>query len=160
MSRLVARRAATADADLLRIWRNDDQARRWSRSQAPVSVDQHAAWLTSTLADPARHLWVVERDGIPVATVRHDRIRPGRYEVSVTVAPDVRGQGVAGGALAAAQRELVDVDPQAQVLEAHVRADNAASLRVFDRGGYNSTGIDSDGLAVLELHLEPPSPAP
>ena len=158
MTPLVARRAATADADLLRAWRNDEETRRWSRSAEPVAVDQHAAWLTSTLADPARQLWVVERDGIPVATVRHDQIRPGRYEVSVTVAPDVRGQGVAGEALADAQRQLLAVDPHARVLEAHVRTDNAASLRLFERAGYRRTGTYADGLAVLELPLEPNAP--
>jgi RimJ/RimL family protein N-acetyltransferase len=133
------------------MWRNDDETRRWSRSPTAVAVDEHAAWLANTLADSDRHLWVVERDGVPVATVRHDRVRRGRWEVSVTVAPQARGQGIAVDALAAAEQRLLELDPQVTAIEAHVRPDNHASLRVFKRAGYRPAGTDRDGLVRLEL---------
>jgi len=148
---LVARAATPQDAELLLAWRNDAETRRWSRSSAPVTEEQHAAWLTSVLDDPARHLWVVEQDGRPVATVRHDRVVPGRFEVSVTVSPQLRGHGVGVPALSAAQRALEELEPQVVVLEAHVQPDNGASMRVFERAGYRPAGVDADGLALLEL---------
>lgn len=155
MSGLVARAAAMADADLLLRWRNDAETRSWSRSSAPVATDRHAAWLTAVLADPVRHLWVLERDGEPVATVRHDRIRQGRYEVSVTVAPHRRGEGLATEALAAAGQALARRDASPHVIEAHVQPDNAASLAVFRAAGYLRAGDDEDGLVVLELTVAP-----
>lgn len=155
MSGLVARAAAAPDADLLLRWRNDAETRAWSRSSAPVAPDRHAAWLTAVLADPVRHLWVLEQDGEPVATVRHDRIRQGRYEVNVTVAPHRRGEGLATKALAAAGEALAQQDPSPHVIEAHVLPDNTASLAVFGAAGYRRAGDDEDGLVVLELTLTP-----
>ncbi len=151
MSRLVARVATEQDAALLRNWRNDPKTRRGSRSSAPVAADKHAAWLVALLSDPSRHLWVLERDGEPVATVRHDRIRPGRYEISVTVAPHARGGGLAADALVVATAALSRRDPAPYVLEAHVQPDNAASLALFAAAGYRSAGEDGEGLVVLEL---------
>lgn len=155
MSALVARPATAQDAEQLRAWRNDAGTRRWSRSSAPVAKDRHAAWLTAVLADPSRHLWVLERDSEPVATVRHDRIRQGRYEVSVTVAPHRRGEGLATEALAAAGHALAQQDPPPHVIEAYVQPANAASLAVFGAAGYRRAGEDEDGLVVLELTVTP-----
>lgn len=151
MTGLVARAATTEDAHLLLAWRNDADTRRWSRSGDPVTPNRHAAWLTAVLSDPVRHLWVLERDGEPVATVRHDRIRQGRYEVSVTVAPHRRGEGLATEALAAAGQALAQQDASPLVIDAHVQQDNAASLAVFGAAGYRRAGDDQDGLVVLEL---------
>jgi RimJ/RimL family protein N-acetyltransferase len=155
VSGLVARAATTEDADLLLGWRNDADTRRWSRSGDPVAPDRHAAWLTTVLSDPVRHLWVLERDGEPVVTVRHDRVRQGRYEVSVTVAPHRRGEGLATEALAAAGHALAQQDPPPLVIEAHVQQDNAASLAVFGAAGYLRAADDEDGLVVLELIVTP-----
>ncbi|MGI8676627.1 MAG: GNAT family N-acetyltransferase [Nocardioidaceae bacterium] len=148
---VVARPAAPADEELLRAWRNDEQTRRWSRSNAVLAAADHHAWLTRTLADPHRHLWVVEQDEAPVATVRHDRIAPGRYEVSVTVAPEVRGRGWAAPALRTAQCALQRVDPGLSVIEAHIRVEHGASMAVFERSGYRRVGADDNGLVLLEL---------
>ncbi len=155
MTGLVARAGTAEDADLLLSWRNDADTRRWSRRGDPVAPDRHAAWLTAVLADPVRHLWVLESDGEPVATVRHDRIRQGRYEVSVTVAPHRRGEGLATAALAAAGQALAQLDPSRHVIEAHVQQDNAASLAVFHAAGYLRASDDEDGLVVLELTVSP-----
>jgi len=150
VSGLVARPATPQDADLLRSWRNDPETRRWSRDSGPVSAERHAAWLASVLADPARHLWVVEEGGRPVSTVRHDRLVPGRYEVSITVAPGARRRGQALAALAVARERLAEVELQVEVIEAHVRSDHTASLALFQRAGYSRSGADGEGLALLE----------
>ncbi len=155
MSDVAARPAAACDSAVLLSWRNDAQTRRWSRTPDPVPLDKHAAWLISVLDDPARHLWMVEECGRPVATVRHDQVLPGRFEVSVTVAPEERGRGLAGKALAAAQQCLSETEPRTQVIEAHVQPHNAGSLSVFVQAGYCDAGRDGDGLAVLELTVGP-----
>lgn len=148
---VIARPATPADEDFLLICRNDEQTRRWSRRSAVLASTDHHAWLTRTLADPDRQLWVVEQNGAPVATVRHDRIAPGRYEVSVTVAPEVRGRGWAAPSLRTAQVALQRVEPGLRVIEAHIRMEHGASMAVFERSGYRRVDKDDNGLVLLEL---------
>ncbi|MDQ4116552.1 MAG: bifunctional UDP-2,4-diacetamido-2,4,6-trideoxy-beta-L-altropyranose hydrolase/GNAT family N-acetyltransferase, partial [Actinomycetota bacterium] len=102
---LTTRPATTADADMLLAWRNDPETRRWSRTPAPVHAVEHRAWLERSLASGDRMLLVVEDACGPVGTVRWDR-GPHGWEVSITVAPERRGAGLAGPVLAAAERAL------------------------------------------------------
>ena len=158
----VAVRAATmADAELLWHWRNDPATRENSRSHEPVPLESHLAWLQASLARADRHLLVGEVAGQPVGTVRWDHESAGEWEVSITVAPDSRGRGVAAGLLAAGEvwlsREATAVDPgpttggpgdRAGVAAylAAVHTANAASRRLFLGSGYlPDLPADADG---------------
>ncbi|MFB4352925.1 bifunctional UDP-2,4-diacetamido-2,4,6-trideoxy-beta-L-altropyranose hydrolase/GNAT family N-acetyltransferase [Microbacterium sp. LS_15] len=129
-----ARLAREDDAELLLAWRNDEVTRRNSRDGSVVDEQGHLAWLTRSLAAADRRLLVIEEGGVPVATCRWDRRSTTDWEVSITVAPDARGRGVAGRALAAAQRALIAPDPVRMIAVVHEQ--NAASRRVFERAGY------------------------
>ncbi|KRF27202.1 bifunctional UDP-2,4-diacetamido-2,4,6-trideoxy-beta-L-altropyranose hydrolase/GNAT family N-acetyltransferase [Phycicoccus sp. Soil802] len=158
----VSVRAATpADAELLWHWRNDPATRENSRSHEPVPLESHLAWLEASLARADRHLLVGEVAGRPVGTVRWDREATGEWEVSITVAPDSRGRGVAGGLLAAGEvwlsHEATREDPAAPsggpgdragvaAYLAAVHTANAASRRLFLGSGYlPDRPADADG---------------
>ncbi|WP_214365739.1 GNAT family N-acetyltransferase [Pseudonocardia sp. H11422] len=137
---LRARPAGTGDTDLLLAWRNDATTRRWSRTSAPVAPDEHAAWLRRSLGRDDRLLLVVEtRDRRPVGTVRWDRDDTGVWEVSVTVAPDQRGRGLAAPVLRCGEEALRDRSGPVPV-RAVVHVDNAPSRRLFDSAGYAPAG--------------------
>ena len=68
--------------------------------------------------------------------MRWDRVDDGEWEVSITVAPDRRGEGLAGPLLAAGEDWLADQEPATSTLLAAVRADNQPSLRLFRSAGY------------------------
>jgi len=152
-------RAATlADADVLLRWRNDPATRASSRSHEVVSHDAHLGWLEASLTDPARRLLVGEDSGDPVGTVRWDDEGEGRWQVSITVAPEMRGRGVAGPLLRAAEDWLTTelrgpVAPAPNQSRPHrignrraggelaaylavVHESNSPSRRLFLRGGY------------------------
>jgi spore coat polysaccharide biosynthesis predicted glycosyltransferase SpsG/RimJ/RimL family protein N-acetyltransferase len=130
------RPATSADAELLLAWRNDSQTRAWSRTTTTVAPGDHQAWLQRVLADPGRRLLIAEHGGRPVGTVRFDRDGDA-WEVSVTVAPEARGRGLALPVLLAAERDLGRA-----TIRANVHRDNAASTALFRRAGYRP---DSDG---------------
>lgn len=133
---IAARPARRTDATLLLAWRNDPATRAASRSTAEVDQAEHEAWLGRVLADPGRMLLVVEEQGEPVGTVRFDREEPELWEVSVTVAPEARGRGLARQVLAAGEaawRREVGTGP---AVLASVRPDNTASTRLFRSAGY------------------------
>lgn len=119
------REATAADAELLYEWANDPDTRRWSFSTVPIPWDGHVEWLSRVLADPHRTLYIGENEAGPVGTVRFDWDGEGA-EVSITVAPERRGQGLSRPLLAVAMGNY----PHRPVI-AHVKPDNAASVRLF-----------------------------
>lgn len=132
----VARRATARDRDLLLVWRNDPGTRASSRTTDPVTPGSHARWFDGVLADPDRLLLVVEHADRPVGTVRFDRQGEGLWEVSVTLAPRARGQGLAAPVLAAAETLWRSHAGEGPAVLACVRPDNTASAALFRRAGY------------------------
>jgi spore coat polysaccharide biosynthesis predicted glycosyltransferase SpsG/RimJ/RimL family protein N-acetyltransferase len=133
------RSATEADAELLLAWRNDPQTRASSRTTDVIALPDHLAWLRGVLADPDRLLFVAEHGGRAVGTVRFDRTGADRkgagWEVSITVAPEARGRGLATPVLLAAERAA-----DAGVIHAHVLRGNSASRNLFRRAGYRPDG--------------------
>jgi predicted dehydrogenase/RimJ/RimL family protein N-acetyltransferase len=67
---VILRGAGIKDAEPMLAWRNDPQARRWSRDSHEIEPAEHLLWLRGVLTDPSTRLWVAEREGEPVACVR------------------------------------------------------------------------------------------
>jgi RimJ/RimL family protein N-acetyltransferase len=127
------RPATTNDSAFLLELRNDPAVRRQSRSNTEVSPDDHARWLEATLADPSRHLFIIETVEARAGQLRLDQ-SGSSAEVSIALTPSARGAGFARAALTTAQRVARDLGIDA--LTATVREGNAASLQAFARAGY------------------------
>jgi RimJ/RimL family protein N-acetyltransferase len=130
------RPATSDDALTLLRWRNDPGTHAGSRNRDEVGAEQHRAWLAAVLADPDRHLLVAVADDADIGTLRWDRVAGGEWEVSLTVAPERRGQGLAASLLHAGEDWLATREPAAHTLLAGVHVDNTASQRLFDAAGY------------------------
>ena len=87
-------------------WRNDPVTRAVSRHHGVVPLDDHLTWLRAALERPDRHLLVGSLDGVDVGTVRWDLEGDREWEVSITVAPEARGRGLAAALLRAGERWL------------------------------------------------------
>ena len=137
---LTARPAGMQDARLLWQWRNDPTTRAGSRSSAEVTWDEHVGWLTASLARSDRVLLVVEHALVPVGTVRWDLEGKGEWEVSITVAPQRRGQSLARPLLRAGEVALSEVESSSgtgvTTYLAVVHVDNEASVRLFESSAY------------------------
>ncbi|MFC4005053.1 GNAT family N-acetyltransferase [Prauserella oleivorans] len=133
---VTVRPATEADAELLLRWRNDAESRRWSRTSGVVSPEEHRRWLRDVLASPDRLLYIAEAGG-PVGTVRFDLTDAAEdtWEVSITVAPEWRGRGLAGPVLAEGER-AVRARRRPRTLLASVHEENTASVVLFRNAGY------------------------
>jgi RimJ/RimL family protein N-acetyltransferase len=126
--------------------------RAWSRSSEPIDSCSHADWLRRSLADPDRHVLIVARaaDGLPVATTRYDvRTADGsraRWEISIAVAPEMRGRGFGNATLQVSDSWLLATEPGAAEIVAWVRTANVGSRTLFERNGYRAADRAEDGL--------------
>ncbi|WP_226361406.1 bifunctional UDP-2,4-diacetamido-2,4,6-trideoxy-beta-L-altropyranose hydrolase/GNAT family N-acetyltransferase [Pseudonocardia sp. ICBG1142] len=148
-----SRPARPGDAELLLAWRNDPDTRRWSRSHDAVDLATHRRWLAGSLDRDDRLLLVVADARGPVGTVRWDRDGSG-WEVSITVAPERRGEGLALPMLRAGEDALRARTGAGTAVTAVVHTGNDASARLFARAGYGEPGTpDADGFRTLHRVL-------
>ena len=137
---MTTRPAGAHDARLLWEWRNDPDARAVSRNADVVPWAEHRAWFESSLTREDRVLLLAQDALGPVGTVRWDLESEGEWEVSITVAPDRRGQALARPLLLAGELALLETarssgtDVTAYLAVVHV--DNAASVRLFETLAY------------------------
>ncbi|MCF8526165.1 MAG: GNAT family N-acetyltransferase [Candidatus Nanopelagicales bacterium] len=144
------RQAVWGDSSSLLAWRNDAATRSASRDQSLVDPTDHHRWLEFMLTDDTSWLLVAE-DAVqtPIATLRFDRLDdlPDSFEVSITLAPSVRGEGWSPIVLASGEDWLRAHEPVATIVAA-VRASNAASLHLFISAGYS---LDSQTADLVTL---------
>lgn len=133
---LLLRQARLNDALLLFAWRNDHDTIRNSVSPLPVAFSEHEEWLLRSIASPDRVIYMAEDDGIPVGTGRLD-LRGRTVELSLTVAPEFRGQSYGRRIIAALILEAERLGGQPQT--ARVRLNNVASMIAFLKAGFVPT---------------------
>lgn len=131
-----ARAATLADSEILLTWRNDPLTRKQSREVILVSPTEHRDWLAMVLADPHRHLFIVETEsGAPAGTVRFDIDSDSTVEVSITVSPHFRGKNFGSPMLLSAELALRE-QTHVNVFRAFIKRDNVASVRLFESAEY------------------------
>ncbi len=129
MSDAIKLRAATLyDADLLLELRNDPQTRKASHNTDEVQRDEHISWLTNTLKNTSRRLFIAEYNGVPIGTIRSDYSN-GVYELSWTVSPNARGKGLGKSMVAILANSI------AEPIRAEVKTGNKASMRIAEYAG-------------------------
>ena len=136
----VALRAATPeDMALIHALQSEPGARRFARTPQIPTPEEHAAWYTARLARADRDpFYIVTLDGVPCGFVRLDRLAEGDgSEVSILIAQNAQGQGVARRALG-----LLRLTHPKRHIVATVHAENTASQHLFERAGYRRTGPD------------------
>ncbi len=140
------REATTDDARLLYGWRNDPETRSASLNGGALNFAGHEAWLVRALANPARHLLIVE-DDVALGSVRFDHIKAQLYEISIVVAPEQRGRGIAGEMIDTAVTWLFE-NTSAEVVKATIRKTNQGSARAFKKAGFATTKVRDNFIAM------------
>lgn len=155
--RLTLRRAVEADCRLLWEWRNDAAVRAAAFNGALIPWPEHVAWFRERVGSDRCAIYVAHIDGeVPVGQVRFDLSRNGEAEVDLSLDAEWRGCGLGSETLRLAcdtfHRET------RLTLVAHVRPDNHASLRTFDRAGFAQIRMEPVGHCE-SIRLEYPPPA-
>ncbi len=66
------RPAVDADRDTVLAWRNHPDVRAVSLTTHVIGAEEHAAWWSAAMADPARHILIFDERGVVVFDLRTD----------------------------------------------------------------------------------------
>lgn len=128
------RPATMTDAAIMMEWQSHPDTRRFARTVEIPEHDQHEQWMQDKLADPDCLFNVILHEDRPAGVIRLDRKMGSAipfYEVSILVAPEAKGLGLASGALALGRRLVPE-----ERLVADVLPSNTASLALFKKVGF------------------------
>jgi UDP-2,4-diacetamido-2,4,6-trideoxy-beta-L-altropyranose hydrolase len=136
------RRVQEKDCRQLWEWANDPDVRPVSFVTEPISWERHMQWFYTKLGDPNAVLYVVVDSGdAPAGQVRY-QIDGATAAVSISLAPQFRGKGFGQLALKMATEDLFRTTATTQI-DAYVKPNNTASLRLFARAGYTRVGVET-----------------
>ena len=143
-----------ADATILHSWRNSESARASMRNQNLIDESSHKRWLSRVLrSEDSLLLVAISSRSEPLGMIRLDRGSqdPTMAEVSVIVDDGLRGKGVGSSILNAVEAAALANWPDLRSVQAQVRSENSASLKLFRRAGYRDT------LVTMEKSIRPMS---
>ena len=142
------------DSELLWKWANDPEVRSQSFTQDAVSWSVHEQWLKSKLKDSDTLVRIAENDRHDSVGIVRFALRQRKAVVSISVAREFRGKGLAPAVLKCALDELTRTTSIRQV-SAFVKPGNLSSVRLFQGAGFvckEQTSVK--GQAAMHLVLE------
>lgn len=121
-------------------WQSLPQTRRYARNPAPPSWQEHSAWCQKKINSHNCVLAeiIYRENSVGMLRLDHLQSSPLQFEISILLAPEFHGRGIARQALRQA-RKLV---PFGEIL-AFIQPENQASLRTFAAAGYQPAERDN-----------------
>lgn len=129
------RPAVPDDCKQLFAWQCLPETRRYSRQTRPPTLSEHEAWFKAKLNTPDCLLNVIVHEGQDAGVLRLDyQANEDSWEISILLAPECYGKGIAAAALRLGRRLL----PEAHMI-AEVHPANISSLNLFRAAGFQPT---------------------
>ena len=144
--KLSLRSVTLEDAEILLRWRNNITTRMASHTTNEVQLEKHIEWLKGTLQNKKRQLYVVDDNGTSVGTVRAD-LENGFYELSWTVAPEARGQGIGKRMVALLANKIKEP------IRAEVKKGNHPSSRIAEYSGMKLIRENGNGVLHYQRNI-------
>lgn len=125
------RDADIKDSELLLEWRNDSLTRNNSVNSNVVSLEEHKKWLSNSLNNQNRKIFMAQVGDLLIGTVRFDKEDvSGDWELSWTVAPCMRGKGL-GKLMVRSSTRLLNANLKARVKNGNYSSSNIAEFAGF-----------------------------
>lgn len=136
---LTLRPVAKSDCRLLWEWINDPAVRTSAFESHSIPWPEHVAWFQRKTGAGDCYIYVVmDEERRPVGQVRFE-VRGRHAETDVSIAREHRGRGYGAEALRLACSALLR-EGVADVITAHIRPENVASIRSFEKAGFGQRG--------------------
>ena len=146
---LYLRESTEEDMDLLYEWANDPVVRRNAFHTEAIPYETHVKWFRQMLENKTVHQYILCRAEEPVGQIRLN-IEDGTGLIDYSVAPKQRGKGL-GAVLLELVKEKAGETETVTRLMGQVKNENIASVRTFEKCGYQKTEEKSYITFVYEL---------
>lgn len=133
--KLTARPVKPEDACEIHRWQTAPGSRAYSRNPNPPTWEEHLAWMSGRLTNTDALTEVILAQETPSGLVRLDRCG-SEWEISILVAPDARGQGIASAGV-----RYMDALVPDEPITAWIHPANIASRRLFEGAGYGDRAM-------------------
>ena len=156
--RLRARQVKENDLMLIFDWINDPLTRRMSFNQEPIPLETHKEEFSKVLNQQNTHLLIVEQHEesgkwIPIGQVQINK----DGEITMSLASEFRGQHLAKPVIKTGIA-YIRRDPSINKLVAHIKQENVASVKAFERAGFQfSCETTVEGHPCLEYNYKIPN---
>lgn len=141
-SEIELRRTTQNDCHFLWQLANDVQTRQASFDNASIPLEAHVEWFASKMADPNAILYTAtDAVGTPLGYTRFQRDRDAAT-ISLSLTKEHRGRGL-GRTLLLLSCERLFAETDVLKIDAYVKPDNEASLKLFSSAGFTQHGRDS-----------------
>lgn len=147
----------SADSRWIWEWRMDPTSRRMSKATDLIPWEDHKKWYARAARDPQRVVLIASVDGAPACMVRFDYLDAARAEISINMNPALRGRGHGRSVLAAACAHGFDT-LKLERIDAQIRSENAASIKIFESVGFRFQDEQQDvrTYCITRAQLERP----
>jgi RimJ/RimL family protein N-acetyltransferase len=136
---LSLRPARADDARVIWEWANERAVRAVSFTSVQIPWETHVRWFNSKLSDPNCCLWIAnDASGVAAGMVRFEQ-RNQEALVSVSLDESRRGKNLGALLIWIACRKFFR-EQCASLINALIKPDNAASIRVFEKAGFENAG--------------------
>ena len=126
-------------------WRNDPLVYVWSRTDRPISLNEHRAWFEARkhkLADEP--IFSYNENNLFVGMARIDKVAEDTFEVSLLVNPNQRSGGYGKQILADACKYFLLNKSSDLKLIAVIHQDNLISQSLFTGLGFSPMSVQKD----------------
>ncbi len=131
------RRALCTDAKLTFKWANDPLVRKFSLAQSPITWESHLNWFKNKIKDNNCAYFIVMHDNMPIGSIRLD-VSDAVATISYLLDPIYHGKGFGSKILESAQELSRILHLKIEKLYGVVKKQNIASIKIFEKLGYQS----------------------
>lgn len=152
---LKLRPARQDDCWLLWKWANDPAVRAASFHGESISHDEHAAWFARRLQGADSLIYLAEDShGVPIGQFRVEWDAEKCGTVSISIAPEWRGSGIASFLISRAAQAAFH-KTRLLWLKAKIKPDNIPSLRAFEKAGFSDFKKSGDSIHCFMKRAHP-----
>lgn len=133
------RKAEISDLEQYFKWANDEEVRRNSFNQQPISLKDHTEWFSNKIQSDRAHLllFYLDQTREVIGQVRLDKT-DNRAVIGISLDKVHRGKGFAPVMLQMACRDFLEHNP-GYTIQAYIKPENIASYRSFIKAGFGNT---------------------
>ncbi|MBU1849264.1 MAG: GNAT family N-acetyltransferase [Nanoarchaeota archaeon] len=125
-------------------WRNDKQTRQVSFNSKKISLNEHKEWFNKAINNAYINIFIItKKNGDKIGQIRFNKNKNKKQtEISIMIGPEYRGQGY-GTRILIEGTKLFFNNFDATEIIAKIKNENTASLRVFEKTGFQKYKLNS-----------------